>query len=109
MATISIDEFSKLDLRVAKIIEASRIEGSDKLLRLLVRIGPETRTLVAGIAEHYSNDELLGRKIIIVANLEPRTLRGVESQGMLLAAQSEDGRLALLALDGDVPDGSSIH
>lgn len=106
---ISFEEFQKLELRVGKILEAERVEGSSKLYKLQVRLGAEVRTLVAGIAEHYAEDELLGKQIIIVANLEPRTLKGIESQGMLLAAENESGALALVTTDNDIPDGSEVH
>ncbi len=109
METISFDEFQKLKIQVAKVIEAERVEGSDKLIKLQIRIGEENRTLVAGIAEQYAEDELLGKKIIVIVNLEPRAFRGVESQGMLLAAESPDGELSLLSLDRDVPDGTEVH
>ncbi|MFH0971469.1 MAG: methionine--tRNA ligase subunit beta [Candidatus Micrarchaeota archaeon] len=109
MDAISFEDFSKVQLRVAKIMGAEKVEGSNKLYKLQIRIGEEIRTLVAGIAEYYAEDELLGKKIIIVANLEPKKLKGIESQGMLLAAQSADGGLALLTLDSDLPDGSEIH
>ncbi len=110
---ISYDDFAKLDLRVAKILDAEPVEGSDRLLKLKIRVGSEERQLVAGIAQHYAPDELLGKKIIVIANLEPRKIRGVESQGMLLAASEEkDGKLVKLCLatvdDSEFPDGSAL-
>jgi methionyl-tRNA synthetase len=107
MDEITIDDFKKVDLRVAEVLEAKPIPKSDQLLELRIRIGDETRTLVAGIAGHYLPESLPGRKIIVVANLQPRRFRGVESQGMLLAA-SHDDRIVLLAPDSDVPSGSTI-
>lgn len=107
MSEISIEDFKKVDLRVAEVLEARPVAGADKLLELRVRIGAETRTIVAGIAQQYAPAELVGRKIVVVANLQPRRVRGVESQGMLLAA-SHDGRVALLGVDGDVPSGSPV-
>ncbi len=107
MNQITIDEFKKIDLRVAEVLEAKPVAGADKLLELRVRIGGETRTLVAGIAQQYAPAQLVGRKIIVVANLQPRRVRGVESQGMLLAA-SHDDRIALLGVDGDVPSGAPV-
>jgi len=104
---ISIDEFKKVDLRVADVLEAKRVAGADKILELRIKIGSETRSLAAGIAQHYAPESLVGRKIIVVANLEPRRVRGIESQGMLLAA-SHDGRISLLGVDGDVPNGSPV-
>jgi methionyl-tRNA synthetase len=110
---VTYDDFAKLDLRVAKILEAEAVEGSDKLVKLKIRVGMEERQLVAGIAKHYAPDELLGKKIIIIANLEPRKIRGIESQGMLLAAaEEEDGKLVKLALatvdDEELKDGSAL-
>jgi len=104
---ISIDEFKKVDLRVADVLEAKQVAGADKILELRIKIGSETRSLAAGIAQHYAPESLVGRKIIVVANLEPRRVRGIESQGMLLAA-SHDGRISLLGVDGDVPSGSPV-
>jgi len=110
---ITCDDFAKLDLRVAKILDAEPVEGSDKLLKLKIRVGTEERQLVAGIAQHYAPDEVLGKKIIIVANLEPRKIRGLDSDGMLLAAVQEEGgkpvKLCLATIDdADFPDGSLL-
>ena len=100
--TITIDDFAKVQLRVAEIKTAERIEGAKKLLRLTVDVGEGTdRQLVAGIAESYSPESLPGRKIVIVANLQPATIRGVQSQGMLLAATDADGGAVLLTPEGD--------
>lgn len=107
MSEITFEEFKKLDLRVADVLEAKPVAGADKLLELRVRIGNETRTLVAGIAPEYTPASMVGRKIVVVANLRPRRLRGVESQGMLLAATHDD-RVVLVGLDGDVPSGSVV-
>ena len=104
---ISINQFGKIDLRVAKILEASRIEGADRLLKLRVDLGDEERQLVAGIAMSYQPEELAGKFIIVVANLKPARLRGVESQGMLLAAQTDEGPV-LAVFDGEVAPGSIV-
>ena len=112
---ISFDEFKKLDLRIGKILKAEAVPGSEKLLRLEVDLGAdpstgsgrETRQLVAGIAKSYAPDSLIGREIIVVANLEPITLKGIESQGMLLAADS-DGEPVLLRPEREVPPGSVV-
>jgi methionyl-tRNA synthetase len=104
---ISLDEFARVDLRVAEVIAAENVPRSKKLLKLTVTVAGETRTLVAGVAEHYRPDELVGRKVVIVANLQPATLMGIESNGMVLAA-SQDGTLALLTTDKDVPGGAKV-
>jgi methionyl-tRNA synthetase len=104
---IPIDDFRKVELRVAEVVAAEKIAKSKKLLKLTIRVGEATRTLVAGVAEHYAPDALVGRKVVIVANLEPATLMGVESNGMVLAAE-HDGTLALLTLDKDVPSGAKV-
>ncbi|MBI4050656.1 MAG: methionine--tRNA ligase subunit beta [Candidatus Doudnabacteria bacterium] len=105
---ISFEEFQRLDLRVGKIIEASRIEGSEKLVKLEVDLGQEQRQLVAGIGQDYAPEELIGRVIVVVANLESRNLMGIESQGMLLAVDSESGPVLLMP-DKPVPAGSKIR
>jgi len=94
-------------LKVAKVLEASEIEGADRLLRLRVDLGSETRQLVAGIKKSYTPQELVGKHIIVVANLKPATVRGVESQGMLLAASTEDGPV-LATFDKDVAPGTKV-
>lgn len=86
---ITIDEFKKIDLRVGKVIAAERVEGSDKLLKLQVDMGEQQRQIVAGIGLAYDPAGLIGQEIVVVANLEPRSLMGVESQGMLLAASND--------------------
>lgn len=112
---ISFEEFKKLDIRIGKIMKAEPIAGADKLLRLEIDLGSgpstgsgqETRQIVAGIAEHYAPDSLVGREIVVLVNLEPRVLKGVESQGMLLAADA-NGAPVLLAPDRAVPPGSTV-
>jgi methionine--tRNA ligase beta chain len=104
---INFEEFQKLDLRVGDIIEAEILEGSDKLLKLKVNLGTEERQVVAGIRKEYSPEELIGKQIIVVANLEPRILFGSESQAMLLAVR-DDEKLALLRPDKKVLCGSKI-
>jgi methionyl-tRNA synthetase len=106
-ARIPIDDFAKVELRVAEVMAAERVPKSKKLLKLTVKVGEETRTLVAGVAEQYEPESLVGRKVVIVANLEPATLMGVESNGMVLAA-SHEGTVSLLTLDKDVPSGSKV-
>ena len=104
---ISFDDFKKLDLRAARILTAERIEGSDKLVRIGIDVGEGTRTLIAGIGKAYDPALLAGREIVVVANLEPRTIMGIESNGMLLAA--DDNGPVLLAPDRDVPAGAHIR
>ena len=106
--SISIDEFQKLDLRVAKIIEAEKVPKADKLLQLRVDLGDEVRQVVAGIAEHYAPDELIGKQVIVVANLQSAKIRGIESQGMVLAAAGENN-LALVTLDKHASPGTRVR
>jgi len=105
--TVSIEMFRKLDLRVAKVLSAEPVHGTDKLIRAQVDLGTEVRTIVAGLKPHYRPEDLVGRTIVVVANLEPRKVRGIESQGMLLAAEW-DGEIALVTLDRDVPPGARV-
>ena len=106
---IDYDDFAKLDLRVARVLAAEKVENADKLLKLTIKVGSEERTLVAGIAKFYSVEEVVGKRIVIVANLEPRKLKGIESQGMLLAASSEEkGELVLLTVDRDIVEGAKV-
>jgi len=93
---ISFEDWSKLDLRVAEIVEVEDIEGADKLYKLVVDVGKEKRVICAGIKEYYSKEELKGKKIIVFVNLTPRKMRGIESQGMLLAACSEGEKEVVL-------------
>ncbi len=104
---VSFEDFKKLDIRVAEIIEAEEVEVSEKLLKLTIALGDEDRQIVAGLAGHYPAEKLVGRKIIVLANLEPKNLMGLESRGMLLAADV-DGRPVLLEPETDVPSGTVI-
>lgn len=105
---IAIDDFAKIDLRVARIVVAERVPKADKLLRLEVDLGYEKRQILAGIAQHYEPEKLVGRKIVIVANLAPRKMRGLESNGMLLAASLEGGAPVLAGFLEDVPLGARL-
>ena len=106
-AEISFEEFSKIDLKVAEVKEAEKVEGADKLLKLKINIGTEERQIVAGIAEQYSPEEIIGKRIVVVTNLQPAKIRGIESKGMLLAAK--DGKtLSLVCVDKDVKGGSDV-
>ena len=108
MNTVSFKDFQKLDIRVGEILSAEPIPETDKLMRLTVDLGEEgVRQIVAGIAEYKSAEELIGTRCAFVANLEERTIRGVKSQGMVLAALSE-GTLSLLAVDSDIPAGTRV-
>jgi len=104
---ISIDDFAKVQLKIAEVLEAERVPKTEKLLKLQIKIGEERRQIVAGIAEFYSPDQLIGKKIVVVTNLQPVKLRGIDSNGMLLAATDAD-KLALLTLDSDLPSGATI-
>jgi len=109
METVSYSDFAKLDIRVAKIISAEKHENADKLYKLKISLGSEERQLVAGIAEFYSPEELVGKQIIVIANLEPKVVRGLESQGMLLAAEDSNGRVILLSPEKAIEEGSRIR
>jgi len=106
---IPIEDFSKVDLRVGLVVSAERVKGADKLMHMKVDIGEaEPRTIVAGIAEAYAPADLLNRKVVIVANLQPRKLRGIESNGMIVAASVEGGKPALVGFHEDIPVGARL-
>jgi methionyl-tRNA synthetase len=106
--TISYEDFAKVDLQVARVVAAEKVVGTDKLLKLEIDLGEEsTRTIVAGVAEHYTPEEIIGRQIVVVANLEPAVIRGVASNGMLLAASDKD-KVALLTPDLLMTPGSKV-
>ena len=106
---ITIDDFAKVDLRVAKVLVAERIPKADKLLRLEVDLGFEKRQILAGIAEYYAPETLIGRKVVIVANLAPRKMRGLESNGMVVAASvGPDGAPVLAGFADDVELGARL-
>ena len=106
--SISFDDFTKLDIRTAKIIEAEKVKKAKKLLKLTVDLGFEKRTVVSGIAEYYEPEDILGREVALLINLEPRKIRGVESQGMILMAENAKGELSFVSPDKDWPSGFSI-
>ncbi|MBS1718787.1 MAG: methionine--tRNA ligase [Armatimonadetes bacterium] len=108
-APIGIEDFMKVQLKVGRVVEAENLEGSDKLLKLQVQIGEERRQIVAGIRAGYAPIDLIGRQVVVVANLKPAKLRGVESQGMLLAAVDEDGKAILLQPDRESPEGAQVR
>ncbi len=106
---ISLDEFRRLDLRIGDIVSAEAIPGSARLLRVEVDLGGERRTLVAGLAKHYQPESLLGLKVVVLANLTPAVIHGVESQGMLLGAGCAGTAPALLTVNQPVPKGTPVQ
>ena len=106
---ITIDDFSRVELRVAEVVAAEKVPKADRLLKLKLKLGEEERTVVSGIAEHCQPEELPGKKVVLVANLKPAKLRGIVSQGMILAADDGRGKLSLVELDADVPAGSRVR
>lgn len=104
---VTLEDFKKLDFRIAEIIEAKKVKDSIKLIEIKIKIEDEIRTIVAGIGEHYNEDELVGKKIVVLKNLEPKKLKGIVSQGMLLAAHKND-KLVLLTIDKDIDSGAKI-
>ena len=109
MESISFDEWQKLDLRNAEVLEVKDIEGADKLYKLKIDLGTETRTLVAGLKTHYTKDELTGKRVIVFTNLKPRTIRGIESKGMVLAVSNADhSKVKLLQSDGAIELGNKV-
>jgi len=107
---ITIDEFAKVELRVAVVLAAERVPKTEKLLKLDLDMGSEQRTIVSGIAEFYAPEALVGKRIVVVANLKPARIRGVESRGMLLAAggRAPGEELGLVTLDSDIPPGTRV-
>ncbi|MDZ4225177.1 MAG: methionine--tRNA ligase subunit beta, partial [bacterium] len=104
---IDITDFAKVELRVAEILQAEKVEGADKLLKLQIDLGTEQRQIVAGIAQHYAPEDLVGKKVVVAVNLKPAKIRGVESNGMLLAA-SDANTISILTPLKDVAIGSKV-
>ncbi len=102
------DDFMKMDLRVGEILTAERMPKTDKLMVMTVDTGIDKRTIVSGIAQHFTAEELIGRKVTVLANLAPRKLRGVESQGMILLAEDPEGKLVFVNPDDAVVNGATI-
>ncbi|MEG2540045.1 MAG: methionine--tRNA ligase subunit beta, partial [Clostridium sp.] len=101
---------SKIDLRVVKVLECEKVKKADKLFKLTVDLGGETRTVVSGIAKHYTPEEMIGKKVILVANLKPAKLRGIESHGMILAASSDDDSiLEVVNINKEIETGSQVR
>ena len=105
---ISFDDFQKLDVRIGTILEAESVPDTDKLLKLTVDLGEEKRELVAGIADNYKPEDIKGKQVPILTNLEPKTIKGIESKGMILAIDI-DGKATLLHPDKQVPNGGKIR
>lgn len=108
-AEITYDDFTKLDLRTGKILQAEKVEKADKLLKLQVDLGFEIRTIVSGIAEHFTPEELPGKQVVVVANLAPRKIRGIESKGMILLAENEQGKLVFVSPEKEIAPGSVVR
>ena len=108
LSEVTFKDFQRLDIRIGKILECERIPGAKKLLKVSLDIGTETRETVAGMAEFFSPEELVGKTVVVLVNLEPKKLMGVESQGMILAADLE-GKPFLLTVDNDVPPGTKVR
>jgi len=106
---IVFDDFLKLDLRVGTILSAEPVPKSNKLLKFLVDLGTEKRTILSGIAKHYSPTEMLGKQVQVIANLPARKMMGIESQGMILMAENETGELSLMQPDKTMINGSTIN
>ena len=104
---ITIEDFAKIELKIGKVLEAKRVEGSNKLIVMKVDTGEE-RQVVAGIGKAYSPEELTGKSIVVVSNLQPVKLMGVESQGMLLAASDDEGRLSIIIPERQIKEGSKV-
>jgi len=106
-SVINFEEFEKVDLRAGKVIEAERVEGSDKLLKLQIDLGEEKRQILAGIGKSYTPEELINKTLIVIINLEPRMLMGFESQGMVLAVK-DNNNLSVLVPEKEIMSGSKI-
>jgi methionyl-tRNA synthetase len=107
MDIITFDEFKRMDLRVGEILKAEKVPGTDKLLKIEVNLGTETRTMVAGVGDVYAPEEMVGKKLIVIVNLKPAVIRGIESQAMLLAAET-GGKAIIPFFDRDVAPGAKV-
>ena len=105
---VTFDDFSKMDIRTATILEAEKVPKTTKLLKLKIDTGLDIRTIVSGIAEYYEPEDIIGKQISIVANLEPRKIKGIESKGMILMAEDKDGKLVMVTPADKVSNGSMI-
>jgi methionyl-tRNA synthetase len=102
------DDFSKMDIRTATVLEAERVPKTDKLLKLKIDTGLDVRTIVSGIAEAYTPEQMMGKQICVLANLEPRKIKGIESQGMILMAKAPDGRLRIIHPEELLANGATV-
>ena len=107
--TVSFDDFMKMDIRIGKILEAEKVAKSNKLLKMKVDTGLDQRTIVSGIAKYFKPEEVIGKQVSVLANLAPRKIMGVESQGMILLAEDQDGKLVFVAPDDEVTNGSTVN
>lgn len=106
---ISFQDFQNIEIRIGKVNSAEKVEGTEKLLKMQIDIGTETRQIVAGIADQFEPEQMIGKQIPILANLEPKKFRGLESQGMILVAEEDSGELALLEPHKEVPPGTRVR
>jgi len=104
---ITIDDFCKVELRVGKVLECEKVEDADKLLKSRIQIGDEVRTIVSGIAKFYTPEEMVGKNVVVVANLQPRKMRGIVSEGMILCASNGD-ELKVVGPEGEIASGSEV-
>ena len=105
---ITIDDFAKIELKTGKVLECKKVEGADKLLQSRIQIGSEVRTILSGIAKWYSPEDMVGKNVVVVTNLPPRKMRGIVSEGMILAASDDEGNLKVITTDGDIKSGSEV-
>jgi methionyl-tRNA synthetase len=108
-AEITIDDFAKIDLKVGTILSAEKVEKADKLLNLQIDLGFEKRTILSGIAKHFSPEEIVGKQVVVVANLAPRKMRGIESNGMILMAEDKEGKLYFVKPESVIENGSEVR
>jgi methionyl-tRNA synthetase len=105
---IGFDDFAKIDLKIGTILNAQKVEKADKLLQLEIDLGYEKRTILSGIAKHFSPEEIIGKQVVVVANLAPRKMRGIESNGMILMAEDADGKLHFVKPENVIDNGSAV-
>jgi len=106
---ITIDDFDKINIKIGEVLECEKVEKSDKLLKSQIKIGNEIKQIVSGIAKWYTPEQMIGKKVVVVTNLKPVKLRGVMSEGMILAASDDDGNLVLVSTDSNIVSGAEVH